>query len=75
MSASGRGAGARVRICPDGPVLVSGADEVVDANGNVVRANRPTVAICRCDRTGRAPWCDGSHKQQSSTRSPKPRSG
>lgn len=75
MSDSGRDVGARVRICPDGPLLVSGAAEVVDADGNVVPVERPTVAVCRCDRTGRAPWCDGSHKQQTATRSQQERPG
>lgn len=52
----------RVRVCPDGPVLVSGADSVLADDGTEVPTTRRTVAVCRCGRTSRAPWCDGTHK-------------
>ena len=52
----------QVEICPDGPALVRGADEVVDSNGRAHRTTRPVVAVCLCGRSQRAPWCDGTHK-------------
>ena len=48
--------------CPDGPVLLRGADEVVDEAGVVHPVTRPVVAVCRCDKSQRLPWCDGTHK-------------
>ncbi|MGJ9413760.1 CDGSH iron-sulfur domain-containing protein [Aeromicrobium sp. CF4.19] len=45
-----------------GPRLVRGVGFVVDAAGATTRAQRPVVAICRCEASARAPWCDGTHK-------------
>lgn len=47
---------------PDGPMLVRGAERVVDENGQDHPVQRPVVAVCRCGTTTRAPWCDGMHK-------------
>lgn len=52
----------RVRSCPGGPILVRGADEVVDEAGVPHPVTRPVVAVCVCGRSQRAPWCDGTHK-------------
>ena len=52
----------RVRACPDGPVLVRGAEVVLDAEGAEHPVTRPVVAVCVCERSGRMPWCDGTHK-------------
>lgn len=52
----------RLRSCPRGPVLVRGADVVVDEHGAEHEVTRPVVALCVCDRSGRKPWCDGTHK-------------
>ncbi len=54
--------GPRVRGCPDGPWLVRGADGVRTEDGTLHATTRPVVAVCACDRTQRAPWCDGTHK-------------
>jgi CDGSH-type Zn-finger protein len=48
--------------CPDGPLLVRGPAVILDENGDEVPRRRSTVALCRCGLSGRAPWCDGSHK-------------
>jgi CDGSH-type Zn-finger protein len=52
----------RVRACPDGPLLVRGADAVVDEAGVPHEVTRPVVAVCVCGRSSRAPWCDGTHQ-------------
>jgi CDGSH-type Zn-finger protein len=52
----------RVRVCPDGPLLVRGADSVLDEHGESHPVTRPVVAVCVCGRTSRAPWCDGTHQ-------------
>jgi CDGSH-type Zn-finger protein len=52
----------RVRVCPDGPVLVRGAETVVDDRGEVHEVTRPVVALCACGRSTRQPWCDATHQ-------------
>lgn len=49
-------------LCPDGPMLVRGAVVVEDEDGNLHPTTRPVSAICRCGKTARSPWCDGTHK-------------
>ncbi|HWI44277.1 MAG TPA: CDGSH iron-sulfur domain-containing protein [Nocardioides sp.] len=51
-----------VQECPGGPLLVRGADEVVSADGTVGEVTRSVVAVCRCGRSDRMPWCDASHR-------------
>jgi len=51
-----------VTVCPDGPLLVRGADVVHDADGIAHAVTRPVVAVCRCGKSSLAPWCDGTHK-------------
>jgi len=53
---------ATVVLCPGGPMLLRGATEVVDDDGVVHPVERPTVAVCRCGRSQRMPWCDSTHK-------------
>jgi CDGSH-type Zn-finger protein len=52
----------RVRPCRDGPVLVRGAQTVVDEHGEVHEVTRPVVALCACGRSSRMPWCDATHQ-------------
>jgi CDGSH-type Zn-finger protein len=58
----------RVRVCPQGPVLVRGAQRVLDEDGVEHLVTRPVVAVCACDRSARKPWCDGTHKSVRSDR-------
>jgi CDGSH-type Zn-finger protein len=51
-----------VQECPGGPLLVRGADEIVAADGTVAEVTRSVVAVCRCGRSERLPWCDASHR-------------
>ena len=51
-----------VTVCPDGPLLVRGADVVMDAEGEPHAVRRPVVAVCVCGKSQRQPWCDGTHK-------------
>ena len=52
----------RVRQVPGGPLLVRGADCVVDDDGEEHEVTRPVVAVCACGKSGRQPWCDSTHK-------------
>ena len=51
-----------VVLCPGGPMLLRGAHVVEDAEGRRHRTERPVSTVCRCQRSGSLPWCDGTHK-------------
>ncbi len=50
------------RQVPGGPLLVRGAECVVDDDGTTHPVTRPVVAVCACGKSGRLPWCDSTHK-------------
>lgn len=52
----------QVVACPNGPLLVRGATSLEDEDGVIHHSDRPVAAICRCRRSARLPWCDGTHK-------------
>jgi CDGSH-type Zn-finger protein len=52
----------RITVCPDGPLLIRGPVEIVDAAGRIMPRSRPTIALCRCGKSRTAPLCDGTHK-------------
>jgi CDGSH-type Zn-finger protein len=52
----------QVVLRPHGPMLVRGATAVEAEDGTVHPVERPVVALCRCDKSSRLPWCDGTHK-------------
>ena len=51
-----------LRQCPDGPLLIRGAESVLDEEGNEVPVTRPVIALCTCGKSGRKPFCDATHK-------------
>lgn len=51
----------QIVACPDGPLLVRGALEILDPSGGPIYTNR-TVALCRCGVSSIKPFCDGTHK-------------
>lgn len=54
---------AKVTISNNGPILVSGEFELLDAEGKPYGlAGRATIALCRCGHSQNKPFCDGSHK-------------
>jgi len=46
----------------DGPLLVRGPVQVRDAGGTAIRCDRDPIALCRCGKSKRKPFCDGTHK-------------
>jgi CDGSH-type Zn-finger protein/uncharacterized Fe-S cluster protein YjdI len=51
-----------IGLAKNGPMLVSGAIEVVTGTGKTV--NRTTdTALCRCGHSANKPYCDGSHQK------------
>jgi CDGSH-type Zn-finger protein len=53
---------ARVTPYRDGPILIRGPFTLTDQDGNAIATDRHTVALCRCGRSSRKPFCDGTHK-------------
>ncbi|WP_318152137.1 CDGSH iron-sulfur domain-containing protein [Nocardioides hwasunensis] len=53
---------ADVVLQPHGPMLIRGAATVQDEDGVVHPVERPVVAVCRCGKSSRLPWCDSTHK-------------
>lgn len=51
-----------ITVYPDGPLLVRGGAQIVDAAGEPVERRRRTVALCRCGLSSIKPFCDGTHK-------------
>ncbi|MGF7120160.1 CDGSH iron-sulfur domain-containing protein [Rhodococcus sp. BE178] len=62
--ADGAGAEVVVTVCTDGPLLIRGPVSLVDGAGVPIVNERATIALCRCGRTGRSPFCDSSHKRK-----------
>jgi CDGSH-type Zn-finger protein len=54
--------GARITPYRDGPLLVRGPITLVDQDGQEIEMRQKTIALCRCGRSARKPFCDGMHK-------------
>ncbi|HJQ44554.1 MAG TPA: CDGSH iron-sulfur domain-containing protein [Jatrophihabitantaceae bacterium] len=50
----------RVTPYPDGPLVIRGDFVISDVCGNEIPSGR-AVALCRCGRSARKPFCDGTH--------------
>ena len=56
-------AATRVTVRNDGPILIEGDFEIVDAAGNPFGlAGRTKISLCRCGSSEKKPFCDGTHK-------------
>lgn len=53
-----------IRTRKNGPLVIAGEFTLVDADGKpfTLPTDKPLVALCRCGRSKRRPFCDGSHK-------------
>jgi hypothetical protein len=52
---------ATVTVYPDGPLVLRGDFSVRDVDGTEL-CDGGLVALCRCGRSARKPWCDGTHR-------------
>lgn len=54
----------KISIRDDGPLLVQGDFQLVDAEGNALplASEKPAFAFCRCGASANKPFCDGAHK-------------
>ena len=54
----------KIQVTPNGPLLVTGEVELVDAEGRTLpMGTRRAVALCRCGNSARKPFCDGTHSR------------
>lgn len=53
---------ASISAYPDGPLIVRGDIQLVDADGEPIVQRRRTMALCRCGLSAIKPFCDGTHK-------------
>lgn len=55
----------KVTVRNDGPLLIEGDLEVLDALGKAYGlAGRTAISLCRCGHSEKKPFCDGSHRRQ-----------
>lgn len=64
-----------IRVRDNGPLVVEGPVQVLDAEGKPfpLPAGKPVIALCRCGHSKSKPFCDGSHRTagfQASERAP-----
>jgi CDGSH-type Zn-finger protein len=52
----------QIRASENGPLLVSGGVQVLDAEGNLLYEGE-RAAFCRCGGSSNKPFCDGTHKR------------
>ena len=53
----------KIQPTENGPYVIEGELEFVDADGNVVR-EETKVWLCRCGQSATKPFCDGSHRRE-----------
>ena len=53
----------KIQTLRNGPYLVTGPVEVVDADGRSFKVERMTIALCRCGGSLNKPFCDGTHSK------------
>lgn len=52
----------KVKLVPNGPLLVQGMIEIQDKTGGITTHTAMT-ALCRCGASANKPYCDGSHQK------------
>lgn len=53
-----------IQALKNGPLLVKGPVQVLDAQGKPASAQPgQTLALCRCGQSSNKPLCDGSHQK------------
>ena len=50
----------KIQALKNGPLLVKGAADILDSNGEVMQSGSQ-AALCRCGQSNKKPLCDGTH--------------
>jgi CDGSH-type Zn-finger protein len=51
-----------IKVSRNGPYVVKGSVEVLDADGNAYTV-KESFALCRCGGSTTKPFCDGTHSK------------
>ena len=55
----------KITVRLNGPYLVEGPIELVDAEGNHFKVEEgKSVVLCRCGRSDNKPFCDATHRKK-----------
>ncbi|AND41331.1 MULTISPECIES: CDGSH iron-sulfur domain-containing protein [Cytobacillus] len=52
---------AQIKVMDNGSLRVTGDVELIDMDGNKFETKQ-TFSLCRCGRSQKIPFCDGTHK-------------
>ena len=52
-----------IKVTRNGPYVVRGTVELVDADGNAYALDKAVFALCRCGASTTKPFCDGTHSR------------
>jgi CDGSH-type Zn-finger protein len=52
-----------IRASENGPYLITGTANYIDADGNEETTKGKMIALCRCGQSSNKPFCDGTHKR------------
>jgi CDGSH-type Zn-finger protein len=52
-----------IKPLKNGPLEVTGAVELLDADGTPKPPGDDPIYLCRCGRSSNKPFCDGTHKK------------
>jgi len=52
----------KIQALKHGPLLVNGAVDILDSNGDVMQTGNQ-VALCRCGQSNNKPFCDSMHRK------------
>ena len=53
----------KMTVLDNGPILVQGAVDLVDSNGERIATSGDKIALCRCGASANKPFCDGKHSK------------
>jgi 3-phenylpropionate/trans-cinnamate dioxygenase ferredoxin subunit len=56
-------ANVKMTVLDNGPIIVQGAVDLVDSNGQQIKTSGEKIAICRCGASASKPFCDGKHSK------------
>ena len=52
-----------ITVRDNGPFMIKGDVDLVDAEGNHFPSEQKTIALCRCGASTKQPFCTGMHNE------------
>ena len=55
----------KITVKPNGPLFIEGAIDLVGPDGQPIAIDpaKKGIALCRCGRSAKKPFCDGNHNR------------